>query len=531
MVSGMAREPGSSGSVDDLVSASPSLADLVKEATPEACSGLFRRIRTVLASLGHAECEDEVALLRVLESVLESGGPQELWLALAVLTGELPDSTTFVHTLRTSRLDGSLQALADALLLSGQLKAESWPDVEVVTDRVVVDLHHTSQTEVTTGIQRVARETARRWTADHNVLLVRWTRRFRGVRRLIPDEIAWALEGPTPLSVTERLAKAALAAKDASNAPIATEGTLVPWRCTLLVPELPAEREQALRYQAMAMYSGSRTGVIGYDLVPIMSSETSADGMAEGFALYLAAAAHFDRLAAISEAAATEYNGWRSMLAGSARSGPQVRAISLTVDAHVPSDESMSEARDFMTIGSLPMILAVGSHEPRKNHMAVLHAAEILWREGLEFSLTFVGGHSWKGEDFTAQVQVLQSAYRPVQTIRALSDDLLWAAYRVAYFTVFVSTHEGFGLPIAESLASGTPVVTSKFGSMLEIANRGGSIAVNPADDNAIAEAFRDLLQEKSLRDRLADEAARLQWRSWDDYARETWEFLVNESR
>ncbi len=48
------------------------------------------------------------------------------------------------------------------------------------------------------------------------------------------------------------------------------------------------------------------------------------------------------------------------------------------------------------TIGSLPIVLAVGSHEPRKNHLAVLHAAELLWREGLLFTLTFVGGHSWK---------------------------------------------------------------------------------------------------------------------------------------
>jgi hypothetical protein len=515
--------------VDDLVSAPASLADIVRVATPEARSGLLQRIRTILASLGHSHSEDEVSLLQSLESALELGDPQELWLALAVLTGELPDGTTFVHTLRASRLDGPLTALAEALLSSDQLEAGCWPDVEVVTDRVVVDLHHTSQTEVTTGIQRVARETARRWDADHDLLLVRWTRRFRGLRRLDPDEVEWALNGPRFVSASERMAKAALAAKDAGDEPIASEGTLVPWHCTLLVPELPAERDQARRYQAMAMYSGSKTGIIGYDLVPIMSSETSADGMAEGFALYLAAAAQFDRLAAISEAAATEYNGWRSMLEGSARSGPEVRAISLAVDAHVPSDASMSEARDVMTIGSLPMILAVGSHEPRKNHLAVLHAAEILWREGREFSLTFVGGHSWKGAAFTAQVQALQSAYRPVQTIRALSDDLLWAAYRVAYFTVFVSTHEGFGLPIAESLASGTPVVTSNFGSMVEIASRGGSIAVNPADDDAIADAFRRLLEEKVFRDRLASEAAALQWRSWDEYAKDAWDFLVND--
>jgi glycosyltransferase involved in cell wall biosynthesis len=357
-------------------------------------------------------------------------------------------------------------------------------------------------------------------------VLFRWTQHFRGLRRLTSDEVDWALKGPRPLTAAEKTAKAAAASKAAMATP--GERTLVPWRCTVLVPELPAEPQQARRYQALASYSGSVTGVIGYDCVPLMSSETSADGMAEGFALYLAAAAQFDRLAAISEAAATEYNGWRAMLAGSARAGPDVRALPLTVEATVPSEASIHAVRDLMTIGSLPVVLAVGSHEPRKNHLAVLHAAELLWRDGIEFSLTFVGGHSWKSAAFSAQVQALQSAYRPVQTIRALSDELLWAAYRVAYCTVFVSTHEGFGLPIAESLASGTPVITSNFGSMLEIARDGGAIVVDPADDDAIADALRRLLQQRDLRDRLAQEAAGLTWRSWDDYAKEAWDFLVN---
>ncbi len=314
------------------------------------------------------------------------------------------------------------------------------------------------------------------------------------------------------------MAKAAMAAEDATADSIAGENTIVPWHCTVLVPELPAESPQARRYHCLAAYSGSTTGVIGYDCVPLTCSETSADGMAEGFALYLAAAAHFDRLAAISEAAATEYNGWRAMLAGSARAGPEIMAIPLTVEANVPSDTSMQAARDLITIGSLPVVLAVGSHEPRKNHLALLHSAEILWREGVEFSLTFIGGHSWKSTAFTEQVKVLESAHRPVQAIRGLPDDLLWAAYRVAYCTVFVSVHEGFGLPVAESLASGTPVVTSNFGSMLEIAGQGGGLLVNPADDGAVADALRRLLQDKPLRDRLARE----QWKRGGEHGTTT---------
>jgi glycosyltransferase involved in cell wall biosynthesis len=93
---------------------------------------------------------------------------------------------------------------------------------------------------------------------------------------------------------------------------------------------------------------------------------------------------------------------------------------------------------------------------------------------------------------------------------------------------VFPSLHEGFGLPVAESLASGTPVITSNFGSMAENAAGGGAILIDPRDDCQLAQAIRDLLTNQAKRDRLADEAARVPVRTWEDYASDTWEFFVN---
>jgi glycosyltransferase involved in cell wall biosynthesis len=506
------------------------LTEIIARSSHEISVGLVLRIRTIIDTLSSAPPPEDAELLGTLATVLCSAGPEELWLALAVLTGELPDKSAVLRTLRSSRLDGPLAALAEELVRSDQLNSERLPHVEVVSGCVVVDLHHTSRTEVTTGIQRVVRETVRRWDRDHELLHVGWTRSYLALRQLSTEEVQWALKGPRPLTDLEKEAKAALASQDAQLKPM-VEGVLVPWRCTILVPELPADPPQARRYQALAAYSGSTTGVIGYDCVPLTSPETSAEGMAQGFTLYLAAAACFDRVAAISQAAATEYNGWRLMLSGSARSGPEVKTIPLTVETTPPSEKSIRAARDLITIGQLPVVLAVGSHEPRKNHLAVLQAAEVLWREGLKFSLTFVGGHSWKSEAFSEQVAVLESSGRPVQAIRALSDELLFAAYRVAYCTVFVSVHEGFGLPVAESLASGTPVITSNFGSMLEIGSQGGSLLVNPLDDYAIEDALRGLLRQPELRDRLSAEASELKWRSWDSYAAESWSFFVNGSR
>nr|BFF09065.1 hypothetical protein GCM10025699_03680 [Microbacterium flavescens] len=91
---------------------------------------------------------------------------------------------------------------------------------------------------------------------------------------------------------------------------------------------------------------------------------------------------------------------------------------------------------------------------------------------------------------------------------------------------MFPSFYEGFGLPVAESLASGTPCITSGFGSMKEIAEGGGAILVNAYSDDDIREKMRLLLTDDALIQRLRAEAARSP-RTWDDYATDLWDELV----
>jgi glycosyltransferase involved in cell wall biosynthesis len=81
---------------------------------------------------------------------------------------------------------------------------------------------------------------------------------------------------------------------------------------------------------------------------------------------------------------------------------------------------------------------------------------------------------------------------------------------------------------VAESLASGTPVITSNYGSMAGIASHGGALVVNPRDDSDIADAMRKLLQDDELVERLAAEAAAVPTTTWEAYADELWSFFVN---
>jgi glycosyltransferase involved in cell wall biosynthesis len=191
---------------------------------------------------------------------------------------------------------------------------------------------------------------------------------------------------------------------------------------------------------------------------------------------------------------------------------------------------ALAAGADRLMVGGLPMVLVVGSHEPRKNHLAVLQAAELLWRQGLAFSLTFIGGNSWSSEEFLDTVAALQLRGRPVESISAAGDDLLFAGYRLARFTVFPSFNEGFGLPVVESIACGTPVITSDFGSMREITADGGARLVDPRSDHAVAGAMRTLLTDDAELERLAKQARRRPTRTWDSYADEVWRILNPES-
>lgn len=448
-------------------------------------------------------------LATALGDVVDATDRAQVWLALAVLSGRLPDRTTVVETARACEFDDGA-ALWQAVADHTTDESAAWT-VRVATGEVVVDVAHTASTVLTTGIQRVARWTTRRWLRDHECTPVSWARDFQAIRELT--------------DVERRRIELGQAEEDVAARPEAT--VVVPWGCTYLLPELAAEPARSARLLALAELTDNRTGVIGFDCVPITSAETTQTGFAGVFAGNLAAVRYFDRVATISEAAATEYRGWRRTLSAIGLVGPRIEPVHLPVEAAEPSAEDHEAARARFVVGHLPLVLVVGSHEPRKNHLAVLHAAELLWRDGVEFSLSFVGGNAWGSEAFTRRLTDLQRSGRPVDTESRLSDGRLWAAYRLARVTVFPSLNEGYGLPVAESLAVGTPAITSDFGSMLEIAAGGGALTVDPHDDHALEAALRAVLTDDTVHGRLALEARARPGRTWDMYAAETWEYLT----
>jgi len=193
----------------------------------------------------------------------------------------------------------------------------------------------------------------------------------------------------------------------------------------------------------------------------------------------------------------------------------------------LPVDAPIERAGAASTVPTRPMILCVGSKEPRKNHVAVLFAAERLWREGLEFDLRFIGSYGWNTTLFRRWAKRLRKAGRALHAPPTSGDSDLWSAYASARFTVFPSLHEGYGLPVAESLAFGVPVITTNYGSTAEIAEGGGCLVVDPRDDEQLVTAMRTLLVDDATLERLRGEAGSRAARGWKEYADEAWTQLV----
>ena len=159
-------------------------------------------------------------------------------------------------------------------------------------------------------------------------------------------------------------------------------------------------------------------------------------------------------------------------------------------------------------------LLFVGTIEPRKNLGRVLTAFERLHAEGLTDALVIVGKRGWLYDDFFARLEG-SPAKQAVIFPGFVPDADLPAVYAGAQALAFPSEFEGFGLPVLEAMACGTPVVCSNTSSLPEVTGD-AALLVDPLDVDALTEALRRVLSEPSLaadlRARGLAQAARFSW-------------------
>ena len=169
-----------------------------------------------------------------------------------------------------------------------------------------------------------------------------------------------------------------------------------------------------------------------------------------------------------------------------------------------------------------PYFLFVGTLEPRKNLDRLLKAFSLVsetYRN--RFVLVIVGGKGWGNINLQKLIQENQLDGL-VKLLGYIPDHELALLYSNARFLIMPSIYEGFGLPILEAMQYGTPVLTSRNGSMAEVAGDGGMF-IDPYSIESISAGIQRMLEDDELIKNLGRKALhRAKEFSWDKCAAET---------
>ncbi|MCX7670383.1 MAG: glycosyltransferase family 4 protein, partial [Anaerolineae bacterium] len=149
-------------------------------------------------------------------------------------------------------------------------------------------------------------------------------------------------------------------------------------------------------------------------------------------------------------------------------------------------------------------ILGIGTLEPRKNFVGLIRAyAQMRRMTGLDHALVIAGRPGWLYEAIFAQVE-REGLREQVHFIGFVADADLPALYSLADLLAYPSLYEGFGIPVLEAMACGTPVVAGNNSSLPEAAGP-AALLVDAQDTAELADALARVLTDSALRQQMVE--------------------------
>jgi glycosyltransferase involved in cell wall biosynthesis len=180
----------------------------------------------------------------------------------------------------------------------------------------------------------------------------------------------------------------------------------------------------------------------------------------------------------------------------------------------VADPQLRAAVREKYNLGQQPYIFAIGTVQPRKNYGRLIEALAHLRALGHDVTLVIAGGKGWLEDPIYQALDKLRLREQ-VRFIGFADDADLPTLYSEARCLAFPSLYEGFGLPILEAMACGTPVITSHVSSMPEAAGD-AALLISPTDVDAITAALEQVVSDEHLRLSLIErgytQAARFTW-------------------
>lgn len=146
-----------------------------------------------------------------------------------------------------------------------------------------------------------------------------------------------------------------------------------------------------------------------------------------------------------------------------------------------------------------PYILNPARIDPHKNIYRLIEAYALLKKTHAILHFLVVGAKHWPGESERVEKLIQENGLADsVVFMPYIEDEDMPSLYAGADVMAYPSLHEGFGLPILEAMAAGTPVVTSNIFSMPEVSG-GAALLVNPENIEDIASALSKILNDKAV--------------------------------
>ena len=202
-----------------------------------------------------------------------------------------------------------------------------------------------------------------------------------------------------------------------------------------------------------------------YDLLPLSLPEAFPEGIHEFHSAWFEFAVRNSKLLCISKSVEVAVKEW-----GSIRGIP-TQTASITLGSDISSLSSSSFVLEKRKNPRNPIrFLLVSTLEVRKRHELVLDAFEILWDEGYDVTLTFVGRTGWKVDDLLSRIKSHRYLGSKLIWLNDLGDVELQKTYIESTALINASVGEGFGLPLVEASLFGLPLILRDIPIFREIA-------------------------------------------------------------
>lgn len=173
----------------------------------------------------------------------------------------------------------------------------------------------------------------------------------------------------------------------------------------------------------------------------------------------------------------------------------------------------------------IPYFLYLGRHDPHKNVSRII-SAFALFKYHQNYELWLAGPQDDRYTPFLRQQARELGLENQVKFLSYVADSELSMVINEAQALVFTTLWEGFGFPVLEAMACGTPVITSNVSSLPEVAGEAG-LLVNPHDINSISGAMNEIAEDDNLRSNLRELGLkRAKQFSWEKTAHQTLKIL-----